>query len=181
MHRNLRILLGYGALIAASIFMTLYWPDATPAILAGLGWFNAILLAAVFAGIVWIFAGSALDRLLEAWRDGYPAAIRGSRKNPPWVIPRRLSLTGSPQDRADYRRLQPRLTSAPGPLADETLREIVANAPRNNSAPLNEYHEPSLFIDSETGQYWIELGYEVGFNQWTELAPVGPPRQFMRT
>ena len=69
---------------------------------------------------------------------------------------------------ADYRLLRKRLTAVPGPVSDETLRELARRA------PLNQYHEPGGYVDGETGQHWIEVEYEAGFNQWAELVPVEP-------
>ncbi len=169
MNPRLKTILGYGALIAATAFITLYWPDAANLISSGAGLFGSLFLVAVGAWLIWIIGRSVFDRLVDAWRDGYPTAIHASRKNPPWQVPRTLSSRGSPRDKADYRLLQKRLSVVPGAIPEAITRD------RQHSGWLNAYFDPALYLDRETGQYWVEYGYEVGFNQWTDLIPVRPP------
>jgi hypothetical protein len=166
MNARLKAILGYGALIAVTFFVSAYWPGEAHAIIAGLGF---VLMAALIGGLFWIVGMPATARLIEAWRDGYPTALHASRKNPPWQAPRTLSSRGTAKDQADYRVLLKRLTLVPGAIPDAIIGDV------KNSLWRNDYFEPALYLDRETGQYWVEYGYEAGFNQWTDIAPVRKP------
>lgn len=169
MNAGLKTILGYGALIAAAAFVTLYWPDGANVISSSAGLFGGLVLVAVGACLLWIIGRSVIDRLVDAWRDGYPTALHASRKSPPWKVPRTLSSRGSPKDKADCRLLRKRLTPVPGEFPDAVWRDIP------NSTLRNHYFEPALYLDRETGQYWAEYGYEAGHNQWIDIAPVRKP------
>jgi hypothetical protein len=166
MNPRLKTILGYGALIAGTFFVSSYWPNEAHTIIGGLGF---VMLAALVGGIFWIVGPPTIARLIEAWRDGYPTVLHASRKDPPWQAPRILSSKGSARDKADCRLLRKRLTPVPGELPDTVWHGMP------NSTLRNHYFEPVLYLDCETGQYWAEYGYEAGHSQWTEIAPVRKP------
>jgi hypothetical protein len=163
---RLKFILVYGALIAGTFFVSSYWPIAAHMIIVGLGF---VMIAALLGGFFWIVGPPTIARLIEAWGDGYPTVLHASRKNPPRQVPRILSSKGSARDKADGRLLRKRLAPVPGELPDT----VWCNIP--NSTLRNHYFEPKLYLDRETGQYWVEYGYEAGHSEWTEIAPVRPP------
>ena len=166
MNARPKAILGYGALIAVTFFVSTYWPNEAHTMIGGLGF---VMLAALLGGFFWIVGPPTLASLVEAWGNGFTTMLHASRNNPPWQAPRVLSSKGSARDKADYRLLRKRLNLLPGELPDSVWREVP------NSTLRNHYFEPALYVDPETGQYWVEYGYEAGHSQWTEIAPVRPP------
>ena len=126
--------------------------------------FLALIVLTLIAGIGYV----AWEWIANNWRGGDGEKVHHSHDDPPWHRPRYVSECGTPEDRANFHALRKRLKPLSNPIAVETLRKV-----QRKDAPLNDYFTPCAFVDRLTGQKWVEIGYEVGFNQWCELVPIG--------